>query len=76
MKRAATAGITAGARAAKKPRAGGRPAIQIPEYHATPSRRGENGEIIWPAPEEKMEAARQFIRDWSVSTLVTNSCFP
>ncbi|KAH7347678.1 DHH family protein [Plectosphaerella cucumerina] len=55
--------ITAGARAAKKPRAGGRPAIQIPEYHATPSRRGENGEIIWPAPAEKMEAARQFIQD-------------
>ncbi|KAH6695580.1 DHH family protein [Plectosphaerella plurivora] len=63
MKRAATASMMAGGRAAKKPKAGGRPVVHVPEYHATPSRRGESGGIIWPAPEEKIEAARRFIRE-------------
>ena len=38
--------------------------VEVPEYHATPSRRNENGEIVWPVPEDKMEAARSFILEW------------
>lgn len=40
---------------AKKPRP------EVPEYHLTPSKRDESGEIIWPAPREKIEFARNFI---------------
>lgn len=38
--------------------------IELPEYHATPSRKNDQGEIVWPAPEDKMEAARSFILEW------------
>lgn len=59
MKRTATAAsLTSGAKSTKKPR----PAV--PEYHLTPSVRNEDGSIVWPAPEDKMEAARSFIREW------------
>ncbi|KAJ4118923.1 hypothetical protein NW768_010663 [Fusarium equiseti] len=34
---------------------------KLPEYHETPSRRDEDGEIIWPAPNEQMQAAQEFI---------------
>ncbi|RGP76699.1 dhh family [Fusarium longipes] len=36
---------------------------KLPEYHETPSRRDDNGEIIWPAPKDQIEAARNFIRE-------------
>ncbi|TPX10067.1 uncharacterized protein E0L32_001264 [Thyridium curvatum] len=62
MKRAATSSMTGG-RGPKKARA----AIEIPEYHLTPSARDDRGEIIWPAPVEKIEAARSFILECSVS---------
>ncbi|KAK3935456.1 hypothetical protein QBC46DRAFT_323358 [Diplogelasinospora grovesii] len=42
-------------RSSKKPRP------TIPEYHLTPSTRDASGEIIWPAPKDQMESARQFI---------------
>ncbi|KAK6957542.1 hypothetical protein Daesc_000329 [Daldinia eschscholtzii] len=43
---------------AKKPRP------EIPEYHLTPSVRDEEtGEIIWPAPKDQIERARNFILD-------------
>lgn len=33
-------------------------------YHLTPSIRDKDGEIVWPAPKEQMEMARQFITEW------------
>ncbi|KAK1986930.1 DHH family protein [Colletotrichum cereale] len=58
MKRSAgTANLTNGRQSIKKPK----PAV--PEYHLTPSVRGEDGGIVWPAPDDKMEAARAFIRE-------------
>lgn len=38
--------------------------VEVPEYHLTPSVQADDGRIIWPAPEEKMEMARNFIREW------------
>jgi ATPase subunit of ABC transporter with duplicated ATPase domains len=51
------------------------PTAKLPEYHETPSRRDKDGEIIWPAPKDQMEAARNFIREWyvQVSTLSKGS---
>jgi hypothetical protein len=37
---------------------------KLPEYHETPSKRDKDGEIIWPAPKDQIEAARNFIREW------------
>lgn len=37
----------------------------VPAYHLTPSLRDDAGDIIWPAPANKIANARQFIRDWS-----------
>ncbi|KAI1497246.1 DHH family protein [Biscogniauxia marginata] len=35
---------------------------EIPEYHLTPSVRDDDtGEIVWPAPKEQIECARNFI---------------
>ncbi|WAO96528.1 Hypothetical protein NCS54_01420400 [Fusarium falciforme] len=39
------------------------PGTKLPEYHLTPSLRDEKGEIIWPAPKSKLEAARSFIHE-------------
>jgi hypothetical protein len=41
-----------------------KPKIVVPEYHLTPSRRDEHGEIIWPAPIDQIERAREIIREW------------
>ncbi|OLN96251.1 hypothetical protein CCHL11_04434 [Colletotrichum chlorophyti] len=58
MKRtAAAASLTSGAKSTKRPKP------SVPEYHLTPSVRNEDGDIVWPAPEDKMEAARDFIRE-------------
>lgn len=38
--------------------------IVIPEYHLTPSRQNESGEIIWPARENQIERAREIIKEW------------
>ncbi|KAL5414917.1 hypothetical protein PMIN04_008790 [Paraphaeosphaeria minitans] len=37
--------------------------VQIPEYHLTPSRRDEDGEIVWPAPKTQIERAREIIKE-------------
>ncbi|KAL0262683.1 hypothetical protein SLS55_001653 [Diplodia seriata] len=34
---------------------------EVPEYHLTPSRKDDAGEIIWPAPKEQIEQAKSFI---------------
>lgn len=39
----------------------------VPEYHTTPSRRDEDGEIIWPARTEQIERARGIIQEWYVN---------
>lgn len=33
-------------------------------YHLTPMVKDEQGRDVWPVPLEKMEAAREFIREW------------
>ncbi|KAK7735515.1 hypothetical protein SLS53_007428 [Cytospora paraplurivora] len=53
MKRASTS--TSSPSKPKKPR------VELPEYHTTPSLRTESGRIIWPAPEDQIEAAKAFI---------------
>ncbi|KAJ4385796.1 hypothetical protein N0V93_010227 [Gnomoniopsis smithogilvyi] len=35
--------------------------LELPEYHATPSLRTEAGDIIWPAPQSQIEAAKDLI---------------
>lgn len=37
---------------------------EVPEYHLTPSKKDENGEIVWPAPKDQMERAREIIMEW------------
>lgn len=39
----------------------------IQEYHTTPQRRSETGEIVWPARKEQIERARVIIKEWCVS---------
>lgn len=39
---------------------------EVPEYHLTPSLKDESGEIIWPAPKEQMQRARETILEWLV----------
>lgn len=60
MKRAATSTAPGGSRA-KKARA-----AEVPAYHLTPSVKADDGSIIWPAPEQKLGLARDFIREWRV----------
>ncbi|KAF5662678.1 dhh family [Fusarium heterosporum] len=63
MKRtAATASLKAGTPSPKKSRTS-KPGTSVPEYHSTPSKRGNDGEIIWPAPKDQIETAREFIRE-------------
>lgn len=38
----------------------------VPEYHATPSIKEEDGTIQWPAPKNQMEKAREIILEWYV----------
>lgn len=38
--------------------------VVVPEYHLTPSRHDEHGEIVWPAPTSQIERAREIIREW------------
>jgi hypothetical protein len=59
MKRNA-ASLANGGPTKKKPR------VEVPEYHSTPCLRDDAGEIVWPAPEDKIEEAREFIRQWLV----------
>lgn len=56
MKRSAAS--SAGQTKPKKPR------LELSEYHATPSLKTESGNIIWPAPEDQIESAREFILEW------------
>lgn len=57
MKRKAPSSSSS-ARAPKKPRE------KEPDYHATPSLRDDDGEIIWPAPKDQMQRARDIILEW------------
>lgn len=41
-----------------------KPKTLVPEYHATPSIKEEDGTIQWPAPRQQMEHAREIILDW------------
>ena len=41
-------------------------ALKAPDYCDAEPRRDENG-IIWPAPSEAIEAARELIKEWYAS---------
>lgn len=40
--------------------------IVVPEYHTTPQRRDDTGEIVWPARITQIERAREIINEWYV----------
>ncbi|KAF4345031.1 dhh family [Fusarium beomiforme] len=63
MKRSATTASLKDSLSAPKKHRHVKPKAPVAEYHLTPSRRDSEGEIIWPAPKDQMEAARKFIRD-------------
>ncbi|KAI8943597.1 hypothetical protein NX059_001589 [Plenodomus lindquistii] len=56
MKRKAEKAISPPAKA-KKAR------VAVPQYHLTPSRHDESGEIMWPARKEQIQRARAIIRE-------------
>ena len=59
MKRSATLSTATNSnRRAKKAR------IEVPEYHLAKSVQTESGEVVWPAPQDKIDAARSFILEW------------
>lgn len=43
-----------------------RPREQLPDYCDVEPRRDGSGAIVWPAPEEAIEGAREFMREWYV----------
>jgi len=43
-----------------------RPREQLPDYCDVEPRRDDTGAIVWPAPEEAIENAREFLREWYV----------
>ncbi|KAK9778587.1 putative DDH domain-containing protein [Seiridium cardinale] len=57
MKRSAPSSGSKAIPKAKKPR------VEVPEYHLTLSLRDESGEIIWPAPTDQIEKARNIIKE-------------
>lgn len=45
----------------------------VPEYHAIPSIKEEDGSIQWPAPKNQMEKAREIILEWHVFPVYTRN---
>ncbi|OCL14217.1 DHH family protein [Glonium stellatum] len=45
-----------------------KPKPNVPKSHIAPSLREESGEVIWPAPQFQMQAARSFIRECAQSS--------
>lgn len=58
MKRKVSSGAAAPEVSRKKPRANGA------AYCDTPPSKDENGDDVWPAPEEEMGLARRIIKQW------------
>ena len=59
MKRSATTSTATNSTGrAKKSR------VEVPEYHLAKSVKTESGEVVWPAPQDKIDAARSFILEW------------
>ncbi|KAF1353561.1 DHH family protein [Delphinella strobiligena] len=50
-------------RSLENPSAPKRARPELPEYHATPPVRDENGVVVWPAPDSQIEQARAMILD-------------
>ncbi|ORY10244.1 hypothetical protein BCR34DRAFT_539741 [Clohesyomyces aquaticus] len=48
-----------------------RPKIAVPEYHLTPSRRDDTGEVVWPAPRAQIDLARARILECANSNKPT-----
>ncbi len=40
--------------------------VVVPEYHTTPQRRDDSGEVVWPARKQQIERARELITEWYV----------
>jgi hypothetical protein len=38
--------------------------VQVPEYHLAAQQQTAAGEVVWPAPQDEIDAARAFIREW------------
>lgn len=41
-----------------------RKSIKVGDYCSVETKRDENGNIIWPAPQSQMKAAQSFLREW------------
>ncbi|KAH7324496.1 DHH family protein [Stachybotrys elegans] len=62
MKRFAQASSTSKAKRAKP---------SVPDYHLTPSVRDSSGEVIWPAPRQQIQAARDIILECAAANKKT-----
>lgn len=51
---------------AKKRELGLKPKTEVMDYCLAEPRRDDDGEVVWPAPREAMEEAREFVREWWV----------
>ena len=38
--------------------------VAVPEYHITPQRRDDTGEVVWPARKAQIDRARDIITEW------------
>ena len=38
--------------------------VTVPEYHITPQRRDDTGEVVWPARKAQIDRARDIITEW------------
>lgn len=48
-----------------------KPKVVVPEYHLTPSRQDDSGEIIWPARKMQIECAREIIKECAAAQKAT-----
>jgi len=38
--------------------------VQLPDYESADQAVDESGDIVWPAPNDQIETARNFIQEW------------
>ena len=53
-------------RKATSPEPSARKAVKVDDYCSVQTKKGPNGDPIWPAPEEQIISARKFLREWYV----------
>jgi hypothetical protein len=64
VQRHATAGMKRKALSSSPPPKSKKIREKLPEYCAVETRKAGDGSIVWPAPEQAIEAARAFLRKW------------